>query len=63
MQILQTKSEDKELETKTYYCNIREQQWLQDMKDADIEITKLHHYVDYFLIEGFLHFLDLAIAN
>ena len=63
MQLLQTKNEDKELETKTHYCNIREQQQVQDMKDADIEITKLHHYVDYFLIEGFLHFLDLAIAN
>ena len=63
MQLLQTKNEDKELETKTRYCNIREQQQGQDMKDADIEITKLHRYVDYFLIEGFLHFLDLAIAN
>ena len=63
MQILQTKNEDKELETKTRYCNIREQQQGQDMKDADIEITNLHRYFDFFLVEGFLHFLDLAIAN
>ena len=33
------------------------------MKVADVEITKLHRYVDLFLVEGFLHFLDLAIAN
>ena len=39
MQILQTKNEDKELETKTHFCNIREQQQVQDMKDADVEIT------------------------
>ena len=63
MQLLQTKNEDKELETKTRYCNIREQQQGQDMKDADIEITNLHRYFDFFLVEGFLHFLDLAIAN
>ena len=63
MQILQTKNEDKELKTKTHYCNIREQQQVQDMKDADIEITNLHRYFDVFLVEGFLHFLDLAIAN
>ena len=63
MQILLTKNEDKELETKTHYCTIREQQQVQDMKDADIEITNLHRYFDFFLVEGFLHFLDLAIAN
>ena len=62
MQILQTKNEDKELETKTHFCNIREQQQVQDMNDAYIEITK-HRYFDFFLVEGFLHFLDLAIAN
>ena len=63
MQILQTKNEDKELKTKTHPCNIRGQQQVQDMKDGDIEITKLHRYSDFFLVEGFLHFLDLAIAN
>ena len=63
MQILQTKNEDKELKTKTHYCNIREQQQVQDMKDADIEITNLYRYFDLFHVEGFLHFLDLAIAN
>ena len=63
MQVLQTKNEDKEHETRTHYCNIREQQKVQDMKDADIEITNLYRYFDLFLVEGFLHFLDLAIAN
>ena len=63
MQILQTKNEDKELKTKTHSCNICEQRQVQDMKDADVEITKLHLYFDFFLAEGFLHFLDLAIAN
>ena len=48
MQILQTKNENKELKTKTYYCNIREQQHVQDMKAADLEITKLHLYFDFF---------------
>ena len=63
MQILQSKNEDKELNSKTHYCNIREHQQAQDMKDADVEITKFHRYFDFFLVEGFLHFLDLAIAN
>lgn len=33
--------------------NIREQQHVQDMKDADVEITKLHSYVDFFSCRRF----------